>query len=57
MISWLLEGLDLEIWNARITTDDNGFVKMEFELVEKTYDDKFVKVSDPDEVKERLEDA
>ena len=56
VISWLLEGLDLEIWNARITTDDNGFVKMEFELVEKTYDDKFVKVSDPDEVKERLED-
>ena len=31
-------------------------MKMEFELVEKTYDDKFVKVSDPDEVKERLED-
>ena len=56
VISWLLEGLDLEIWNAAITTDDNGFVKMEFELVEKTYDDKFVKVSDPDEVKERLED-
>ena len=24
------------------------FIKMEFELVEKTYDDKFVKVSDPD---------
>ena len=56
VISWLLEGLDLEIWNAKITTDTDGFVKMDFEIVEKTYDDAFVKLTDPEAVKERLED-
>lgn len=56
VISWLLEGLDLEIWNAKITTDDEGFVKMDFEIVEKTYDDAFVKLTDPEAVKERMED-
>ena len=53
VISWLLEGLDLEIWNAKITTDTDGFVKMDFEIVEKTYDDAFVKLTDPAAVKER----
>ena len=56
IISWLLEGLDLEIVNAKIATDEDLFVTMEFEIVEKTYDDEYVKLSDPDGVKERLED-
>jgi hypothetical protein len=56
VISWLLEGLDLEIFEAKITTDQDSFVCMEFEIVEKTGDDKFVKICDPDAVKERLED-
>ena len=46
-------------WKPRtrkITTDTDGFVKMDFEIVEKTYDDAFVKLTDPEAVKERLED-